>query len=138
MKNIKLKWRLSKLPTPSELVELVNNKIVTQEEAKEILLDQQTEEDINTDALKAEIKFLRQVVEDLSKSKTETVKVIEKHINHYRDWTWCQPYTTYCSIGNSSSGTGGSFDLTSHTGTNNLTGLEITNAVASLNDLKTF
>jgi hypothetical protein len=36
----KLVWRLSKLPTPSELTELVKEKIITQEEAKEILFSE--------------------------------------------------------------------------------------------------
>lgn len=95
----KIKWRLSKLPTPSELAELVKNKIITQEEAYEVLFDQQTEEDVDADALKAEIKFLRKVVEDLSQSQSRTVTVIEKYIKQYPTYTWTQPYQIWCSTG---------------------------------------
>lgn len=141
MKKTKIKWRLSKLPTPSELVELVNSKLLTEEEAKEILFDTQTEEDVDKDTLKAEIKFLRQVVEDLSKSKAETVKVIEKHINHYKDWTWYQPYWTYCTSG-TVIGISGDTTLTANGGTMYLSDTTTTNytaaAASSITDLKTF
>ena len=93
----KLKWRLSKLPTPSELAELVANKLITQEDAKEILFAQ---DETDTEALKSEIEFLRKVVDKLSESRTEKVKVIEKEIHHYKNHSWYQPYIAYCS-GNS-------------------------------------
>jgi hypothetical protein len=112
----KLKWRLSKLPTPSELVELVNNKLITQEEAKEILFDLRTEADVDTEALKKEIEFLRKVVEDLSSTRTQTIRVIEKNINNYSGWGWYQPYVTYCTTGDLA-GTGG-ITLSGSGGTN--------------------
>lgn len=93
----KIKWRLSKLPTPSELAELVKDKIITHEEAHEVLFDHVPEEEVDAEALKKEIVFLRQVVEDLSKSRIDTVRVIEKHINHYDNWLWTQPYMNYCN-----------------------------------------
>ena len=50
MKN--LKWRLSKLPTPDEVRELVKDKIITQDEAREILFSQETDEERDKDSLK--------------------------------------------------------------------------------------
>lgn len=129
----KLKWRLSKLPTPSELVELVNNKLVTQEEAKEILFDSVTKEDTDAEALKAEIKFLRQVIEDLSKSRSNTVTVIEKHIDHYKQWDWYRPYYTYCSTGLNNVTSGLTLDGGNGGGTT-----KAVYTATSLNDLKTF
>jgi hypothetical protein len=39
----KLVWRLGKLPSPDEVRELVKDKIITQEEAREILFSQEDE-----------------------------------------------------------------------------------------------
>lgn len=128
----KIKWRLSKLPTPSELVELVNNKLVTQDEAKEILFTQEEAPDVED--LKKEIEFLRKVVEDLSKSKTDKVTVIEKHIKNYPDYHWHQPYYTYCSTWLTTDGT----TINGGGGVTTLTGTANSNASVSLTDLKTF
>ena len=76
-----LVWRLSKLPTPEELVELVKNKIITQEEAKEILLSSETEEDRDKKSLESEIKFLRELIMSLKQSENtifQTIRYIER------------------------------------------------------------
>lgn len=139
MKNKQLKWKLGKLPSPSELVELVNAKLLTQEEAKEILFDR---EDVS--ALKSEIEFLRKLVDKLSESKTETVKVIEKEIHHYKKEPWYQPYSTWCN-GNGYYSTSGTVYLNGNvTNANNtLTTLTTSGTGSSLvssdlSDLKTF
>lgn len=128
----KLKWRLSSLPTPSELQGLVNDKIITQEEAREILFSEVDDKEVPVDDLKSEIEFLRQVVEDLSKSKTDKVTVIEKHIKNYPDYTWYQPYYNYCSTGLTDVGCGGSVTLAGTMSTNTM----VSNT--ALTDLKTF
>ena len=122
----KLKWRLSKLPTPSELQELLKAEIITQDEAREILFSEETE--VKTEDLKSEIKFLREVVEDLSKSRSNKVTVIEKHIKSYPDWTWNQPYYNYCS-------TGGITDANTILQGD---GTTVTSASSDLTNLKTF
>ena len=122
----KIKWRLSKLPTPSELVELVNNKLVTQDEAKEILFTQEGAPDVKD--LKKEIEFLRKVVEDLSKSKMDQVMVIEKHIKNYHDYTWHQKYYAYCS----------SYHTDGVEGATTLASTANTNVNMSLTDIRTF
>lgn len=91
-KNTKLVWRLGKLPTPDELRELVKDKIITQEEAREILFDQ---EDGDTKSLKEEIKFLRQVVQDMGASKYTTV--IRDYYPKFNNHGWYQPYYNTCS-----------------------------------------
>lgn len=112
----KLKWRLSSLPTPSELRELVKDKIITQEEARDILFKLEdyhncdkckTEwigdidkcpncEDIDKrdkKSLESEIKFLRELVSKLGAASTtkivETIKYIEKP---YKTYPWYTPY----------------------------------------------
>lgn len=114
----KLKWRLGKLPTPSEVLELVKDKLITNEEAREILFNEETEEDIKVESLKEEIKFLRETIERLSDKKTisETIQVvIPKYITQpfyqpYYSWTY--PNWSYCTT------TGGSTNLMGYCSSN--------------------
>lgn len=87
----KINWRLSKLPTPDEVRELVKDKIITQDEARDILFKEETEEERDVDSLKTEIKFLRKLVEKLSERQTiiETIRTIEKP---YIKYDWYHPY----------------------------------------------
>jgi len=100
MKNKTLKWRLSKLPTSEEVISLVKDKIITQEEAREILFSQETEEDRDEESLKSEIKFLRELVDRLSTKNliVETIRYIEKP---YTKWGWYKPYEVWCGPSNS-------------------------------------
>lgn len=132
----KLVWRLSKLPTPDELVLLINNKLITQEEAKEILFKSETPEDRDTESLKSEIKFLRDLVEKLSKSPVtiiETIKVVEKP---YIGKPWYEPYRFYCGSSGSVSYTTSnpsSYNLTTGSNTSGFDG-----AALAFNSIKTF
>ena len=94
-KKEKLVWRLGKLPTPDELRELVKDKIITQDEAREILFNVETEETRDKDSLHSEIKFLRELVEKLS-DKSKVVKVIKEIHTPYQNWQWYQPYYSWC------------------------------------------
>ena len=87
----KLKWRLSKLPTPQEVMELVNFKLITQDEAKDILFGEVDERDEKS--FKEEIEFLRGLVEKLSNnSETKIIEIIQE-----RNYTqpWYQPYQVW-------------------------------------------
>lgn len=100
----KLIWRLGKLPTPSEVSQLVQDKIITYEEAKEILFKEEDEDSRNlpppksahTEELETEIVFLRKLVDKLSEGKTT---VITEYINRYpqQTWQWYKPYMFYCT-----------------------------------------
>ena len=92
----KLSWRLSKLPTPDEVRELVKDQIITQEEAREILFSDSGDER-TAESLKAEIKFLRDLVDRLSKDRTVVVEKIREVIPSYKRWPWYEPYWTYTS-----------------------------------------
>lgn len=123
MKKDKIVWRLGKLPTPAELQDLVKTEILTKEEAREILLNTETEEDRDKKSLESEIKFLRELVAKLSENRSkivETIKYIEKPYFRYE---WYQPYQYYCNTAGGLAGvtttaayvqtTGGTMDLAS-------------------------
>ena len=92
----KLVWRLSKLPTVDELRGLVQDKIMTKEEAQEILFNQEEQVDRDKKSLESEIKFLRELVEKLSNKNNstivETIRYIEKP---YYTHDWFKPYATW-------------------------------------------
>ena len=92
MKKLNLKWRLSEKPTPQSVVDLVNTGIITKEEAKEILFNQETEESRDQESLKAEIKFLRELVEKLSEGRTQIVETIKYIERPYVRHDWYKPY----------------------------------------------
>jgi hypothetical protein len=98
MKKTTQKWRLTKLPTPEELTLLVKEKILSADEAKNILLSNEEVEEVEN--LKQEIKFLKELVEKLSNSPTkiiETIREVQKPIYIQRDWY--KPYEIWCGNG---------------------------------------
>ncbi len=91
-----LVWRLGKLPTPAEVSELVKDKIITQEEAKEILFSSEDEIVRDKKNLESEIKFLRELVDKLSSGNTtRIVEVIREVEKPYYKWEWYQPYVIW-------------------------------------------
>ena len=93
-----LKWRLSKLPTVEELTSLEEKKILTKEEVKKILFNNETVEDIDKDSLKGEIKFLRELIEKLA-DKAKIVSTVYEYHHTYETKPWYQPYYYWCSSG---------------------------------------
>lgn len=85
---------MGKLPSPDEVRELVKDKIITQEEARDILFKEQVDGERDNESLKTEIKFLRELVDKLSSQQTtkvvEIIKTIEKP---YYGLTWYHPYS---------------------------------------------
>lgn|SRR3990167_5652669 len=101
MTNI-LKWRLGKLPTVEELLKLIENKLITQEEAKAMLFSSEKEADVKS--LQGEIEFLRHLVENLSKDNNSTiVEVVRRHERTWDKYLWYNPYLVWCTntLGNS-------------------------------------
>ena len=150
-----LKWRLTKLPTPEEVLKLLNEKLITKEEAKDILFTQeeinkcdidgtewvgditkcptcQEKEDNSTvkvEDLKAEIKFLREMVDKLAENKSGGIITVVREISpFYNHWQWFHPYAVYCGT------TAGTLTTSGTSGTNYLTisGDNTTYATASL------
>lgn len=124
MKN--LTWRLTKLPTPDEVRELVKDKIISQEEAREILFNSESEEERDKKSLESEIKFLRDIIEKLAGRSTKLVEIIREVKVPYYQYSWVQPYIAWCGTGMSATGysvTSGTANLNAQTltasGTNN-------------------
>ena len=103
-KNTKLVWRLGKLPSVEELRELVKDKIITNEEAREILFSSETEETRDQKSLEAEIRFLKELLTAISTTKSqmfETIKYVEKP--YYKQWPWYGDTVTFL-CGNTTGG----------------------------------
>lgn len=94
----KLTWRLSKLPTPDEVRELVKDKIITQEEAREILLNEEDVDERSKESLEKEIKFLKELVDKLSNNnKSIIIEKIKEVEVPYRRWDFYYPYQEWTS-----------------------------------------
>lgn len=144
----KLKWRLSRLPEAQEVSQLVNDKIITKEESREILFSEVDEKDAETKDLKSEIEFLRKLVEKLSNKSQiiQTIRTIEKP---YYQWGWYQPYQVWCNSGtalvsgtvnslNVSNGTSGTSALNYQTPIAGLVGSQSLSDNVSFSEVKTF
>lgn len=106
-----LKWRLGKLPTPQEVSTLINDKVITKDEARDILFRTEDIEEKSNEDLKSEIKFLKEVIEKLSNPQySRIVEVIkEVRVPYYYTQPWYGPYsgwTTFTCGSKSTSGVG--------------------------------
>lgn len=124
-KKTKIVWRLANRPTSEDVVKLLASGIIDKDEAKEILFNFEEDGERDKKSLESEIKFLRELVERLSKGSTnqiiETIRYVEKP---YIQYPWYQPYVTWCSsIGGLTAGnspTYTAYSSTTGTGTTNL------------------
>ena len=93
----KIVWRLKEQPSAEMLQELVKTEIITKDEAREILFNLQDDEERNVDSLKAEITFLKEIVQKLSEKSTRIVEIIkEVEVPYYRK-PWYKPYEIWCN-----------------------------------------
>jgi hypothetical protein len=119
---------MAKLPTPDEVALLLDKGILTKEEAREILISQETDEDRDKNSLQEEIKFLRELVQKLS-NRTDIVKQIEYIQVPYKKYDWYAPYQVYCS---SQSGLTGSLTNTSYATTATNDAIYLTSGTGSI------
>lgn len=97
-----LKWRLSELPTGDEVASLVEQKVITTDEAREILFNEEKEDSNKVAALKEEVKFLRELCDTLaakSNGWTTIIREYERYKPSYPIW-----YSSYGGIVNSTAG----------------------------------
>lgn len=92
----KIKWRLSKLPSVEEVSLLVEKGVLKNEEAREILFSHETEEDRDKKSLQDEIKFLREMVQRLTQSRTQLVETIRYVEKPFVNTPWYPQYQTFC------------------------------------------
>mgnify|MGYP001567055766 CR=1 FL=1 len=117
----------------------MSSGILTKDEAREILFSQQEETERDSESLKAEIKFLRELVEKLS-NRSQIIREVEIVKVPYYHYPWYQPYGIWCGGTIGTSGT-----ATYATATGGTTGL-MANATGgngsaqncSFSDIKTF
>lgn len=99
----KIVWRLSKLPTIPELDLLIRNDVLTKEEAREILFSSEEQSERDKKSLESEIKFLRELVQQLSKKDNsriiEVIKEVEVTIPTIRRNPWYSPYEFWYTNG---------------------------------------
>lgn len=91
----KLNWRLKDLPDAAGVAELVDTKVITPEEARELLFSDKPDETRKVKELEEEVKFLRELCDKLAaKSNGWTTIVREYHDYRPRYPQW------YASYGN--------------------------------------
>ena len=88
---------MSKLPTADELRELVKDKIITQEEAREILFSEDTKKDRGADSFESEIEFLRKLVEKLSGNNNIVTTIREIETPSWKRCPWYDSYIVWCN-----------------------------------------
>lgn len=93
-----LKWRLSDLPTGSEVAELVKQEVITKEEARDILFNE-TKTALSKDRedeLKRQIEFLEELVKDLSKRQQTVISTtyVDRWVERYKPY---MPNVIWCS-----------------------------------------
>lgn len=97
-KTTKLNWRLKELPDAVDVAELVDKKVITPEEARELLFNDSKDDSTKIKELEEEIKFLRELCDKLaakSNGWTTIVKEYHDYRPHYPQW-----YATYASTVN--------------------------------------
>jgi hypothetical protein len=91
-KNTKnLTWRLEKLPTASEIADLVEAEVITKEEAREIMFGAAESDKEKIKAQEELIKFLQGLVETLAKERgksTTTFVPYTRTIEYKPSATW--------------------------------------------------
>lgn len=120
-------WRLKTLPSIDEIRGLVADKLLTPEQAKDILFSEETIEPKTKEDLEGEIRFLRGLVDKLSADRVnEVVRYIEiekparPHYWYDRYWITCQNTSELKNSTNFSSITTGKLDtLSTAAGTTN-------------------
>ena len=125
----KLVWRLRESPSAENLERLVHSELLTKDEAREILFSHEDER--SDDSLKSEIKFLRELVEKLSK-RDKVVEVIREIEKPYTIYPWYRPYATWINVDCSATGWDGTYTATDG-------GLSITTTgMVNFSDISTF
>lgn len=78
-KKKNLTWQLAELPTGGELADLVSEGVISKEEAREIMFGSADNDKETIKALEEQVDFLRELVTELSKNRSQTV---------IHDWTY--------------------------------------------------
>jgi len=92
----KLIWRLKEQPTSESLQGLVSTGLLTKDEAREILFNLQEEGERDIKSLEEEIKFLRDIIDKLSRNNySGTITIIKEIEKPYSQRPWYGPYNSW-------------------------------------------
>lgn len=89
MTKKELKWRLKELPTGDEVAELVAQGVITKEEARKLLFNEDKEDSDKLKARHEEIKFLRELVDKLASKHNGWTTIYHEYYRikpHYPVW----------------------------------------------------
>lgn len=101
-----LVWRLKERPSVSEISSLVADKIITQEEARSLLFNENStlDDSEKLKALQKQIEFLEGLVKELSKN--QHITTVPVYIDRYIE-RWRPTYNPiWLSVGSSLAGSG--------------------------------
>ena len=87
-KKTSLNWRLKELPDAVDVAELVDKKVITPEEARQLLFNENGEDTNKVKALEEEVKFLRELCDTLASKSNGWTTVIRE----YHDYKPTYPY----------------------------------------------
>lgn len=130
----KIIWRLADKPTVASLESAVTARLLTKEEAREILFSHEDieEKKPSVKGLETEIEFLRKLVEQLSHgSATRIVETIRIIAEPYRTYPFYQPYYAWCNTAQAGAVTGGVNSVQTHA-FNNSAGIAVGGASSNL------
>lgn len=127
----KIIWRLKESPTAEKLSILVKGNLLTREEAREVLFNLTEESERSVESLKEEIKFLREIVDQLSQSKSKVVEIIREVGTPYKRWDWVPRYIDWC-------GTGITDSNVTFTNSDLSVGSNLTTSSSNFSDINTF
>lgn len=86
----KLKWRLKDLPDANGVAQLVEQKVITQEEARQLLFNNNDYQEIERiKALEKQVEFLEELVRELSKQRithTHSTTFIDNAVRRYESY----------------------------------------------------
>ena len=126
-----LKWRLKEQPTAENVSQLVEKGILTQKEARNIILEETGDiKQSEIDEIRNEVKLLRDLVIN-QREPVKIIKIIERYKDYYDPFRWFHPYWTYYSTLTSNT-TGDNYNLGTIT-SNGTTSLDGNNSSSEVN-----
>jgi hypothetical protein len=97
MTKKELKWRLTDLPTGDEVASLVEQKVITTEEARQILFNEDKDSSTKVKELEEEVKFLRELCDKLAAKTTGGWQTIVHEYRGYHPY-YHRWYGTYGGV----------------------------------------
>lgn len=96
MTKKQLNWRLKDLPDAVDVAELVDKKVITPEEARQLLFNEGKDEGKKFNELEEEVRFLRELCDKLAAKTSGGWTTV---VHEYRDYspkypTWYRSYGT--------------------------------------------